>query len=184
MGDSEDTCARERGCGSHGARWFCASTHPQQQYKALSELLNQQFEAYLPLHLDRQAGRIDRIEPLFGRYLFVRFDADTDPWGKIRSTRGIQGLICHALGRPTPLPHGIVENLIERTSPRRIVDDPGVVRGVVYLAAGARGRVVEGPFQGWEGLCTLSGSNRVRLLLEMFGSRREVEFKAALVTEA
>jgi hypothetical protein len=85
---------------------------------------------------------------------------------------------------PCPMPVDTVEGLIERTSPRRIVDDPGVMAGVVYLAAGSQGRVTSGPMTGWEGLCTMSSPRRVKLLLEMFGTKREVEFPAELVTGA
>src|SRR6185503_2851367 len=74
-------------CGSRmtGPRWHCAAARSQQEHRALSELLTQGFEAYLPLHLDRPRGRPERIVPLFVGYLFVRFDAFADPWGPIRS---------------------------------------------------------------------------------------------------
>lgn len=164
-------------------RWHCAATHGQQEHRALSELLAQGFDAYLPLHLDRR-GEVDRIIPMFAGYVFVGFDADSEPWGKVQNTRGVWGLLMSAPGRPQPVPVGIVEDLIARTSARRVVDDPGTSRRHAYMALGSRARVTDGPFEGWEGVCTLSGPSRVRLLLSLFsGGAREVEFNAKVVKE-
>lgn len=119
---------------------------------------------------------------MFSRYLFCRFDIQRDQWRKICSTRGVQSMIWRSSEVPAPLPIGIVEGLVSRTSARRVVDDPGqTISG--YLDVGAKGRVSEGPLEGWEGICTMSGTGRVRLLLSMFGGSREVEFKSSAVIE-
>ena len=178
-----DGSARTSGRLQAGPRWHCISTNHGQQFLAESSLAADRWPVFFPLHLDRKPSRADRIEPMFAGYGFVQFDASNDDWPRICRTRGVYAILGET-GRPRAIPVGVIEALIERTSPRRIVDDPGVMRGIVYLAAGARGKVVQGPFAGWEGLCTLSGQKRVRLLLEMFGTRREVEFKAELVEQA
>lgn len=165
-------------------RWFCVATNYGQQFLAEASLRADGWEAFFPLHLDRQTGRADRIVPMFPGYGFVAFSPEMD-YGTIYRARGVYRLLgkVGAYG-PCPMPVDAVEGLIERTSPRRIVDDPGVMAGVVYLAAGSQGRVTQGPMTGWEGLCTMSSSRRVKLLLEMFGTKREVEFPAELVSEA
>lgn len=160
-------------CGSH-TRWHCAWTHPQQERRALRELGNQAIAAYLPLHLDR---RTRQLSALFPRYLFVRFDADRDPWGAIRSTRGVAGLIYHGLGQPAALPAGIIEDLIGRTSGRGVVDDPGDPDLTSAIAAGASVTLRGGPLAGLHGICQHGSGQRVRLLLEILG--RSVEVKAA-----
>jgi hypothetical protein len=144
--------------GSRGdPRWHCARTHPQDEFRALAELLSQGFETYLPLHLDRPRGP---IVPLFSRYIFCRFSVRDDPWGPIRHTRGVVGLICcQAAGWPSPLPHGVVEDLIVRTSARRVVDDPGEA-------------VMRGPGKpAWRGLGSMNAADRTGLLLRLFGER-------------
>lgn len=173
-----------KSCGSRsGPRWHCVISLGQQEHRALAEMLAQDFEAYLPLHLDRTPDR-ERIVPLFPRYLFAKFDPNWDRWRRICSTRGVYSMIWQSSERPAPLPVGVVENLIERTSARRVVDDPGQRPGVVYLAPGQRGRVQDGALSGMEGICTMSGSGRVKLLLSLFGGTREVEFKRELVVAA
>ena len=152
-------------CGSH-TRWHCAWSHAQQEQRALRELANQGITAYLPLHCDR---RTREVSVLFARYLFVRFDAACDAWGAIRSTRGIAGLICHGIGQPTPLPDGIVEGLIARTSARGVVDDPGDPDLTSPIAAGSTVTLNAGPFAGLSGICQQSRGERVRLLLEILG---------------
>ena len=179
--DTEAKLPLPKPCGSFsGVRWYCVVSQPQAEYRALAELLAQGFEAYLPLHLDRDAKR-DRVIPLFSRYLFVSFDAARHQWRRICSTRGVSSLIWRSSEVPAPLPTGVVEGLIARTSARRIVDDPGDRFGVAYLGIGARGRVTDGPMAGWEGVCTLSAPGRVRLLMGLFGAPREVEFRASAV---
>ncbi len=163
-------------------RWHCIATNYGQQFLAETAVSADGWRTYFPLHLDR---RSDRIGPMFPGYGFVEFDANADDWPRICRARGVYQLLGRT-GKPTPLPVGQVEALQERTSARRIVDDPGVdwSRARARVSPGERGRVVDGPLTGWEGLCTQSGQARVRLLLTLFGTQREVEFKPALVVGA
>lgn len=147
-------------CGSR--RWHCAWTHPFQEFRAELAITGMGFRVYLPLHLDRRferhAGHAN-VVPLFTGYLFVEFSAAEDQWRRIYKARGISGLIGEATERPTPVAHGVVEELIARTSPRRIVDDPG-----------------SAPFpdpaptrQHWQNITALSAGARNALLLRLFG---------------
>jgi transcriptional antiterminator RfaH len=158
-------------CGSRsGPRWFCVWTQPQAEYRALQNLIAQDWDCYLPLCLergDRINRRPDRIVPLFSRYLFVQMDPARDPWGSIQHSFGVGGLIRHAPDRPTPVPHGVVEHLLARTSSRSVVDDPGdAPRSDIPL--GASVEVREGPMAGLRGIVTLSGPARCRVLLRLF----------------
>ena len=166
-------------CGCY--RWHVAATFAQSEHTAYAELLAQGYVAYLPLHLDRHNCR---IVPLWRGYVLVAFDAATDAWGSVRRTRGVRDLLTTAPGRPAPLPVGCVEDLIARTSERRIVDDPGVtVTLAPTMPVGRLGRVLDGPLAGWQGVCTMSTERRVRLLLAVLGGSREVEFSQKSVTE-
>ena len=123
---------------------------------------------YLPLCRERG---FERVGPLFPRYLFIRFDVGADQWRRIYRTRGIAGLIGIAVDRPTPVPVGIVEGLIGRTSTCRIVDDPGYAE----VKPGDCGQIVEGPWAGWSGICTVRARDRVALLLSVFGREQVVD---------
>jgi transcriptional antiterminator RfaH len=153
-----------------GARWFCAWTHPVGEFRAELHLAEQDFTVYLPLHLDRRFVREvghGHIGPMFPRYLFISLDLARDQWRRIYRSRGIAGLIGEATDRPTPLGIGVVEELIGRTSPRRIVDDPGSAAFPDPTASR----------QHWRNLTALSGKARSELLLRLFG--RDTVLEAA-----
>ena len=141
---------------SSGSRWHCAWTHEDAETIAARHLANQAFQTYLPLHVERRS----MIVPLFPGYLFVSFDPDVDPWGKIRSTRGVGGLIRHGTIRPTAIPPGVIEDLMARTSPRGVVDDPGDAPPV-GLAGGVKAE--------WRNLGALSKQDRLAVLWRLFG---------------
>ena len=150
-------------------RWYCAWTHPNKEFVANRELLNQDFETYLPLHMERSG---QKIVPLFRRYIMIRFDPDRDAWGSIMNTRGVGGLIRHAPDRPTPLPDIAIAELMARTSARGVVDDIG--------NAGPQ-EPPHGVKPVWQGLGALNSENRRRLLLRLFGegARQLIEQDAA-----
>lgn len=142
---------------SCGSRWFCAWVHEDEEHRAVQHLNRQAFQTYLPLHVERRSILL----PLFPGYLFIRFDPDVDQWGKIRSTRGVGGLIRHGTTRPTAIQPGVIEDLIARTSPRGVVDDMGDAPPV-GLAGGGR--------QTWRNLGALSRSDRLAVLYRLFGA--------------
>ena len=142
---------------SSGSRWHCAWTHEDAETIAARHLANQAFQTYLPLHVERRSV----IVPLFPGYLFVRFDPDIDPWGKIRSTRGVGGLIRHGTIRPTAIQPGVIEDLMARTSHRGVVDDMGDAPPV-GLAGGAKA--------SWRNLGALSKQDRLAVLYRLFGA--------------
>jgi transcription antitermination factor NusG len=162
-----------------GARWHCAWTHFREERRAVLELRRRDFETYLPLRLDRQTRC---AEVLFRGYVFLCFDPHQDPWGAIRSTPGVGGLICQAAGHPTPLPPGIVEHLVSRTSRRGVVDDPGDAPRA--LAVGTAVGLVTGPMAGLRGICQWSDEARVRLLLSLLGREVSVTVSRAAVEVA
>jgi hypothetical protein len=78
---------------------------------------------------------------------------------RIYRSRGIAGLIGEATDRPTPIAIGIIEELIGRTSPRRIVDDPG---SAPFPNPGADRR-------HWQDITHQPARMREELLLRLFG---------------
>jgi hypothetical protein len=148
-------------------RWFCACTHPAGEFRAELDLIGKGFTAYLPLHLQRGFGARPEahVVPLFPRYILIQFDPAVDQWRRIYRVRGIAELIGVANDRPTPLGIGVVEELIARTSPRRIVDDPG--------SASFPDPAV--PRQHWQNLTRLSARARGELLMRLFGRVAELE---------
>lgn len=144
---------------SCGSRWHCIVAQPLREQLACCELRAQGWTAYLPLHYEPgdRPGRA-RIVPLFPRYAFVAFSPN-DPWGGIRGTRGVVSLVSHGIGQPTPLPHGVVEDLIARTSERGVVDD--------MPDAGA-GKPLQAGRGVWRSISALSADERLAVLQRLF----------------
>jgi transcription antitermination factor NusG len=161
--------------GRGDRRWYCAWTHPNREHQAARELRLMGFEVYLPLHLTRRAAG-QTLVPLFPRYLFLVLVPDS-PWGEIlrragRTTTGaVAGLIRHAPDRPTPLPDGVIEDLISRTSERGVVDEPGEEKPI---APGTAVSVTGGPLDGMAGIVRLSSSARCRVLMTILGRQVNV----------
>jgi transcription antitermination factor NusG len=98
-------------------RWFLAHTLPKSECRAELHLGAQGFRTYFPQFQKtvRHARQLRTVRaPLFPRYLFVSLDLDRDRWLSVRSTVGVSSLFS-CLGRPVPVPVGIVEALIERS---------------------------------------------------------------------
>jgi transcriptional antiterminator RfaH len=167
-----------------GPRWYCVQTHVRGELTAIHGLTAQRFEIHLPKRWerDRHGGRI--AAPLFPGYLFVRFDVAADRWRPVVSTRGVYRLFGATVERPTPLPVGVVEDLIERAGPSGIIDDGTVPDPVAPLQAGQLARVTSGPFVDMTGICTWSTGRRVRLLLTLLGGDVETELSRASVDAA
>lgn len=166
-------------CGSRsGTPWFCFIAKPGEHTRAIINLRQQGFPAWLPEHEVVLANRQRRIEPLFGRYGFVQFDQHADAWGPILHTRGVAGLLKRPTGMPAQVPQAAVDVLLSQCAPN----------GVIYQTAdidaireGANCRLVSGPMSGLIGICKRRTQERVWLLMEIMGRQTEVEVKRPAV---
>lgn len=146
--------------------WFALQTKPHREQAVLNALERAGLETYCPRirQWRRRAGRKVREEcPLFPGYLFVRLLFVRD-YPRIRWTPGLVRVV---MSGGTP-----VEITEETLSAVRKIEKVGTGSRLRALALtpGVRVRVTEGPFAGFEGLVagTLSGGERVRILLELF----------------
>lgn len=142
-----------------GAKWFVAVSKPAQEYRASYELLNQGFDTFIPTI---------SLKPMFPRYLFVKFDRDKDSWGSIRSTRG-----CIDLLRSGYLPQSVPDSVMDALMAYK--DEPDAIPAEPVYTKGQRVTVIGGPFSAFEGLFQKSAQGRVKVLLSLFGTQREVE---------
>jgi transcription elongation factor/antiterminator RfaH len=163
---------------SGGERWYVVRTLAQRERHAAQQLANQNYCAFLPLHLKnrRHARRVETISaPLFPRYLFVILDRTRDRWRSINGTLGVERLLMCG-GEPQAVPPGLVENLI------LAADDDGSVHFDYALHQGQRVRVAAGPFADLVGrLERLDDRGRVSVLLELLGGSVRVALPQDLV---
>jgi len=153
----------------HGSakNWYLVYAKPRQETVAQANLARQGYETYLPLirQVRKQHGRrVAAIGPMFPRYLFIQLDAHTDNWGPIRSTLGVISLVRFGQAA-AQVPDDLVANLRQRE------DEQGVqVLPTEEYQRGARVRITEGSFAGYEGVfLAKSGRDRVVLLLDILG---------------
>ena len=152
---------------SAGERWYVAMTLPRKERLAATNLANQHYRSFLPVHLEtRRHARAFRtvLAPVFPRYIFVILDVGEQRWRSVNGTLGVQRLIAHG-ERPSPVPPGIVETLIQSSDHRG-----ALIYRTDDLAIGARVQLVAGPFAGsLVILQRLDGAGRVQVLLELLG---------------
>ncbi|HEC16388.1 MAG TPA: transcription/translation regulatory transformer protein RfaH [Sedimenticola sp.] len=153
--------------------WYLIYTKPQQERRALENLERQGFEAFLPLlrtFRRRRGKRLEVLEPMFPRYLFVHLSEAVDNWAPIRSTLGVSRLVQFG-GEPARAPIGLVRILQAGT------DEAGVhSRPPRDYQPGEPVRIADGPFAGYEGVFQArSGAERVLLLLEIAGQTARLQ---------
>ena len=185
---------------SPGKRWHCGITWHKGEYKALTQVHRLGMPAWCPLML-RQANysgyRVDVIEPIFPGYLFVYFDPESDPWRRAYQAPALARFLCGPNRSPIRVPDWALGKLVLRGRPVDGVIDARTDEQKAQSAArekrrqvkraepevlfpsadvGQRVKVLSGPFDGFEGICTMSADNRIRLLMAILGANREVEF--------
>lgn len=149
--------------------WFAVLTKARSEALALQHLERQGFSCLLPKvrHQRRTLkGMQSSIEPLFPRYVFLRARSDGWTLGPVRSTRGVSGVVRFG-GRAATVPSHIVEQIQNRMDDGQCVqlDAPQWLRGEAV-------KVTEGPFAGMRAIFDAdSGTERVRLLMEVLGER-------------
>jgi transcription elongation factor/antiterminator RfaH len=159
-------------------RWYVVRTHAQRELQASKQLANQEFRVFLPRHLKnrRHARKVETVNaPLFPQYLFAILDLTKDRWRSINGTLGVHRVLMSA-EEPQPVPHGLVESLIQAAT----VD--GTVSFDFRLREGQTIKIGAGPFADLIGrLERLDDKGRVNVLLEMLGGTVRVTLPRILV---
>jgi len=164
--------------------WYLIHSKPREEYRALEHLKNQGFEVFLPRlqsYKLRKGKQAKVVEPLFPRYFFICLDKVPSQWHKIRSTRGVVGLVRFS-DMPTVVPTQLieqikllanVEGLIDKTSESQSVYKPGDLV-----------QIIDGSFNGWEAVVKeQDGDQRVHLLLTMLGSEQVIKLPLYAVSK-
>src|SRR5262245_29753800 len=162
--------------------WYAVHTHPHKEFKAFEHLRRQNYQTYLPRYLKtiRHARKSERvIRPFFPRYLFVSLNLAVNGWRAIRSTVGVNDIVCFG-EQPAPLPAGVIEALQSRETEGLIelVNENAIKPGENVI-------VLTGPFAHQLGLCvSVSDNERVAILLDLLGRKVRVLMDTDVVTAA
>lgn len=156
--------------------WYVIHTKPRQERRAMENLQQQSFEVYLPLIQSEklQRGKLVTIEePLFKRYLFVKFDAEHSPWHVIRNTFGVSELV-RTGGQLARVPVAIIERLKQfETTPQALFN------------SGETLRVTDGAFQNLEVVFDMQdGDSRAIVLIELLNKTQRVAVNLNALTRS
>ena len=147
--------------------WYVIHTKPRQEARALTNLVQQGYQCFLPMiTLERLSrGRVNLVEePLFPRYLFICLDHGRhgQNWAPIRSTVGVSGLVTFGSSPARMHPDLIDALLLQQEglseAPERLFQN------------GERLLIGSGAFAGLEAVYQMaSGDNRAMVLIELMG---------------
>ena len=157
--------------------WYVIHTKPRQEQRALTNLMQQDYQCFLPMiTLEKLArGRLNLVEePLFPRYLFICLDSGRQGqnWAPIRSTIGVSGLVTFG-SAPAKMDPDLIDAL--RQQEQGLSEDPQRL-----FSAGETLLVADGPFAGLEAIYQMaSGENRAMVLIELMGKTAQMQIAPA-----
>lgn len=165
--------------------WYCIQTKHQQEQNTEKALASRGYPVYLPLTLiDKRKHKIITTEatwvyftePLFPTYLFVQISEGKDDFYPITKTPGVLKIVKMTKRDdgylyPTIIPDEVIEAL------RELEDAQGVhSRHKVDYEIGDKINVVRGIFKGLPSeISTMSGDERVGILIQMLGSFKNIQ---------
>lgn len=155
---------------SAATAWHLVQTKPRQEFRALEQLVNQQYTCFLPiLKVEKMRRGWPEIinEPLFSRYLFIQLDAMSTNWSRLRNTRGVSKLVAIG-GSFATISDSFVEGL------RHV----GALDPAPLFEAGEKVAIKSGPFSGLEGVYQISdGAARALVLIELISQPQRLAFE-------
>lgn len=162
-------------------RWYLVLTKPRSEAKAKDHLERQGYGVFFPRLRElvfSRGRRVERIVPLFPRYLFSRLNVSSQPLAPIRSSVGVSEVV--RFGRDyAVVPDAVVEDLMRRAEP-----DTGlhVLRRPRAFEPGVSVQVVGGAFDGLDGIFDRDcGEERVLVFLRFLGREVSVRVPVAHV---
>ncbi len=146
--------------------WHLIYTKPRQEKRAALNLSQQGFEVFFPM-MSKEVLRqnsLDKVEePLFKRYLFVRFDEKSSPWHVIKNTLGVSDLVRFGNVLAT-IPDEMIDVFKTCDTPTSKI----FIKGEVL-------KVTDGLFKDLEVIYQLKdGSKRAIVLIEMLNKTQKI----------
>jgi len=146
--------------------WYVLQSVQHKENQLCQCLLARGLECFYPTITVKPVDpRSSKIRPYFPGYLFVRADLEEIGLSKLQWLPGAVGLVCYG-EHPAPVPDHVIYKLKAHLA----------ANGTSFLTRpelkmGDRVRVIDGPLAGYEAIfdTTLSGHDRVRILLDILG---------------
>lgn len=160
-------------------RWYCVETKPFEGHRATWWIEQMQFELCKPTYQTKRVTKKRTVaiteRPLFPGYLLTRFDTEIEGWQRINGAPGVKRLMSGASEQPLPISDRYMLDLVGRVKSGPILN----LSELEMFQRGEQLKVLEGPFEGHEGKCEWSNSERTSVLLSLFGRSTPVKVRTA-----
>jgi transcriptional antiterminator RfaH len=146
-------------------RWYVMHSKPRKEAFLRERLRIQRIEVYLPsIRVKPVNPRAKKEQPFFPGYLFVHVDLEQIPLSEFRWMSGSIGLVCYG-GEPAYVGDALIREMQKQVE--EITDSANSY--VDRFRPGDLVVINDGPFATYKAMfdCRLSGSDRVRVLLEL-----------------
>jgi transcriptional antiterminator RfaH len=162
-------------------RWYLVLTKPRGEAKAKTHLERQGYGVLLPRLRESVLSRgrwVERVVPLFPRYLFSRLNISNQSLAPMRSSVGVSEVVRFGTDYAV-VPDAIVDNLINRADPESGLH---ILRRRRTLEPGMSVQVIAGAFDGLDGIFEREdGDERVLVFLKFLGREVSVRVPSAYV---
>jgi len=156
--------------------WYAVHTRSRHEDRALLGLTQKSLNAFLP-KIEVWSQRKDRRKkimiPMFSGYIFVELmNLNNDTKLEVLKTFGVVRILGKPHGHePIPVPDHQIEAI------RRIVHSKIEVQHFQYPQVGERAKIVDGPFQGIEGLVVSTDLEKELFVISIELLQRSVAIK-------
>ena len=150
--------------------WYVMHSKPRKEALLRERLRIQRIEVYLPsIRVKPVNPRARKELPFFPSYLFIHVDLEQISVSELRRIPGSTGLVCFG-GEPATVGDALIREIQQQVD--AITDS-----ATTYLDRLRPGDLVvinDGPFAAYKAMydCRLSGSDRVRVLLELLQGKK------------
>lgn len=152
--------------------WYVIRSKPRKEDVVWRQVHGRGFETFHPrIRVNPVNPRARKLKPYFPGYLFVRVDIEEAGLSVFKWLPHAVGLVNFG-GEPAIVPDNLINTI------RKRLEEVNAAGGELFegLKPGEVVLISDGPFKGYEAIfdARLPGSERVRVLLELLGSQRQV----------
>ena len=152
--------------------WYALRSKPRKEDIVWRQVRTQGFEVFYPrLKVQPVNPRSRKVRPYFPGYMFVQADVELVGLSTFQWMPHAIGLVCFG-EEPAIVPENLVYAIQKR------VEEIATAGGELFdgLLRGDKVLISSGPFAGYEAIfdARIPGSERVRVLLQLLSSQRQV----------
>lgn len=157
--------------------WFALKTEPQKEFAAVRILQRLGYTVFLPIEdkTRRSRGRVRKrfvvTYPMMRSYVFCHFDGHP-PWFRIARLNVIIGVVGFD-GRPAAIPDLAIVKLMATSG--QSIPHRRSVNTHKALKTGDMAEIISGQFFGQIVPVTGLRGQKAKIMLELFGTKREVD---------